>query len=323
MSRSTVLLLTGAPGSGKSTLGNELQQRTGATVATIDDYRDRYGSQAWNRLAATAKATAGPLIVECCRPADELLAALGNCRVVHCVAPQNERAARLTKRGWTQDHVARAVNEQHTPAATATVVNTTGATDFDALASMLTPTNSTQPNPGGLTMPQTGEQNEGTPDPTTATTDGEMTPDGPEPTPTADTDGQDSKVFDAEYVKTLRGEAAANRTKLRDAEARLKDFEDRDKTELEKLTERADDAEKRAAAAEVELLRARVASEAGLPTELAARLHGDTEDEMRADAEQLVKLVPNQGGPPPGSFDNGTAEPGSAQPSMDSLIRGN
>lgn len=152
------------------------------------------------------------------------------------------------------------------------------------------------------------------------TTDEVSVIDGQEPSSTTDDEGQAPASFDAEYVKSLRAEAATNRSKLREAEARLKEFEDRDKTELERITERADTAEQRASNAERELTRFRVAAEVGLPPELAARLRGDDEEAMRADADELMKLVPATT-PPPGSYDNGAAEPGETDSSMDALIR--
>lgn len=72
---------------------------------------------------------------------------------------------------------------------------------------------------------------------------------------------------------------------------RLKDIEDRDKSEAQRALDRANEAERRAADAERSLLRAKVALAKNLPAELADRLHGDTEAEMEADAETLAGLV--------------------------------
>ena len=47
----------------------------------------------------------------------------------------------------------------------------------------------------------------------------------------------------------------------------------------------------RAEKAERSLLRSRIAREAGLPAELSDRLTGETEDELKADAQALAKLV--------------------------------
>lgn len=48
----------------------------------------------------------------------------------------------------------------------------------------------------------------------------------------------------------------------------------------------------RAVAAETELLQYRVAEEIGLPLQFAKRLKGDTEEALKADAEEFLKLVP-------------------------------
>ena len=84
---------------------------------------------------------------------------------------------------------------------------------------------------------------------------------------------------------------------LDEARKQIKQFEDKDKSEQDKLTEKATEAEKRAANAETELLRLRVASKKKLPTELAERLRGETEEELEADADRLSELVKTDGTP--------------------------
>lgn len=71
----------------------------------------------------------------------------------------------------------------------------------------------------------------------------------------------------------------------------LKDYQDKDKSETERLAERAAEQERRAAAAESLLLRYEVGSAKGLPAQLVGRLQGDTREELEADAEQLLALV--------------------------------
>ena len=53
----------------------------------------------------------------------------------------------------------------------------------------------------------------------------------------------------------------------------------------------ATEAQKRAAAAELEAIKYRIAYEAGLPPDLAERLKGSTADELKADAEALAKYA--------------------------------
>jgi hypothetical protein len=70
---------------------------------------------------------------------------------------------------------------------------------------------------------------------------------------------------------------------------KLQEFEDRDKSEAQKLAERAEAAEKRAVELEVRALRLEVASEKGLTPAQAKRLVGSTREELEADAAELVE----------------------------------
>lgn len=72
---------------------------------------------------------------------------------------------------------------------------------------------------------------------------------------------------------------------LRELQKSLKEYEDRDKSELQKAIERADEAEKRAATAEFNALRNKVAAAKGVP---ATSLTGSTEDELMASADELI-----------------------------------
>lgn len=62
--------------------------------------------------------------------------------------------------------------------------------------------------------------------------------------------GSGEEKFDATYVKQLRQEAAANRKKAAEAEAKLKAREDADLSETQKLQKQADEANKKAEEAE-------------------------------------------------------------------------
>lgn len=118
--------------------------------------------------------------------------------------------------------------------------------------------------------------------------------------------GDDKKTFDAEYVKKLRDELASRRVSERDALKKLADFEAAKQTaEENKLKEQSEyktlyEKEKLArekvesehAVLTMTLLKSKVATEAGLPLSLAARLNGTTEDELKADATELLKTIP-------------------------------
>lgn len=80
-----------------------------------------------------------------------------------------------------------------------------------------------------------------------------------------------------------------------DAAAKLRQIEDAQKSEVEKLRDAAAAAEARAKQAEAEVLRWRVAVRLGLPPALASRLQGDTEEAIEADARDLMEAVGNKG----------------------------
>lgn len=119
--------------------------------------------------------------------------------------------------------------------------------------------------------------------------------------------------------KTLEAARKAERAAARraaEAEAKVKDFEDRGKSEAEKAAERAASLEAESGTLKSENLRLRVAIEKKLPVELIDRLKGSSKEEIEADADALLKLVGGQST----SFDGGTRTPAPAG-GMDALIR--
>lgn len=110
--------------------------------------------------------------------------------------------------------------------------------------------------------------------------------DTPAPTPTPDGDslGDGGK-------KALAAERSARRAAEKaaaEALARVKEFEDQGKTELERLTEQIAQADARAKQAEAEALRLRVAADTGLPSDLQEFLTGDSEEQLRERAAKLM-----------------------------------
>jgi hypothetical protein len=91
---------------------------------------------------------------------------------------------------------------------------------------------------------------------------------------------------------------------------KLKEFEDRDKTDLEKLAERATASEKRAVDAESRALRAEVASTLSVPADLVEFLTGTTEEELTA---QAAKLVAHRAGQDAADAEPRTPRPDPAQ----------
>lgn len=115
------------------------------------------------------------------------------------------------------------------------------------------------------------------------------TPPAPTPTPPAPDDGLGDagrKAIAAER-KAAR-DAQAHATQL---ETRLKEYEDRDKSDSEKAIARAETAERRVAELELSSARLEAAAEHGLTPEQATRLIGTTRDELMADAPKLKALV--------------------------------
>jgi len=98
-------------------------------------------------------------------------------------------------------------------------------------------------------------------------------------------------TFDADYVKKLRDEAAKYRTEAKanaEAAKRLAQFEESQKSEQQKLMERAEAAERERDQVRLEALRLRIAHEKGLTPKQAARLRGTSEEELAADADDLL-----------------------------------
>jgi predicted nucleic acid-binding Zn-ribbon protein len=75
------------------------------------------------------------------------------------------------------------------------------------------------------------------------------------------------------------------------AAAKLKEFEDRDLSELQKLQRDRDELSQKLTPLQQENARLHVALDKGLPKALAGRLQGSTVEELTADAEALMALV--------------------------------
>lgn len=103
----------------------------------------------------------------------------------------------------------------------------------------------------------------------------------PNPTPPPAPPGAEDIAALKAALKKANDEAAASRHKL-------KEIEDRDKSEGEKLADRVASAEKRAADAEARALRLEVAAAKGLTAGQAKRLAGATREELEADADELL-----------------------------------
>lgn len=131
---------------------------------------------------------------------------------------------------------------------------------------------------------------------------------------------QQPQTFDKDYVQGLRKESAGYRTRVGELETRLKEFEDRDKSDLEKTAGERDTFKGRAESAEAKLARFEAAGKAGLPIEHAHRISGSTPKEMEDDAKQLAAALGGGNGSG-GGFDGGARGGGDQPQGMDALIR--
>jgi hypothetical protein len=90
------------------------------------------------------------------------------------------------------------------------------------------------------------------------------------------------------------------------AARRLEEIENASKSEAERLTARAEAAEKLASEHESRALRLEVASEKGLTPAQAKRLVGNSRDELEADADEILRDFPPPTKRPSGDVDQGT-----------------
>jgi hypothetical protein len=118
----------------------------------------------------------------------------------------------------------------------------------------------------------------------------------------------EGKQFDEGYVKKLRAEAAKYRTEAAEAKAKAQEYEDAQKSELEKAQDRLTQTETAKAEAEARLLRYEVASEKNVPGHLLDLLTGDSKEELEAKADLILENV-KPADAPQATFDGGPREP--------------
>lgn len=114
-------------------------------------------------------------------------------------------------------------------------------------------------------------------------------------------------------LAALQAERDAHATAVK----KLKEYEDRDKTETQKLAERAEAAEKRANELEARSVRAEVAAAKGVPANL---LSGSTQAELEASADALIAFRGEQSSNPLHVPKEGTSP--KVQPSTESEFVG-
>lgn len=135
---------------------------------------------------------------------------------------------------------------------------------------------------------------------------------------------QDDGLSDAgrDAIRKERRAARDATKRATELEARLKELEDRDKTEAQRLTERAAELEREANAAKGELMRYQIAADKKLPADLVEFLTGDSREELEAKADKLLERFNAQQQPPRvGGHDGGPRGTTSAPADMNTLMR--
>jgi hypothetical protein len=145
---------------------------------------------------------------------------------------------------------------------------------------------------------------------------------------TTGTDDVDEIAAKAEKPDVVRRALQAEREKAtkarKDAEAlaaKLKEYEDRDKTDQERLAEERDTLKAKVTPLELENLRLRVAVEKKLPGELIDRLRGEDREEIEADADKLLQLVAKTNGSRGSDTDQGARGNGGARQVTESELK--
>jgi predicted Zn-dependent protease len=105
-------------------------------------------------------------------------------------------------------------------------------------------------------------------------------------TPDEELGEQGKKALEAERAAR---KAAENDKKVR--AAKVKELEDRDKTETEKAAERLSEAEKRATAVEARATRAEIAAATSVPTDILAGPESTSSEHIQAFAEKVIAYV--------------------------------
>lgn len=94
------------------------------------------------------------------------------------------------------------------------------------------------------------------------------------------------KALDVERSARRAAEKA-----VADAQVKIKEFEDRDKSETQKITEERDALKTENSRLAIENLRRDVALEKGIDPKAASRLVGTTREELEADADALAEVL--------------------------------
>ena len=134
-------------------------------------------------------------------------------------------------------------------------------------------------------------------------------------------DREKAKFADYEELKKKAGEADSYKEQLDTATAKISDLEQSAKETADKLANHAKEVSElteRATKAERSLLRRKIAEENNIPTSLADRLTGETEEDLRKDAKTFSRYV-HTGAAPLASVD---PAPSNEKAVQDAALRG-
>ena len=134
---------------------------------------------------------------------------------------------------------------------------------------------------------------------------------GQEPSSSSSTDSpsQEGRTFGEDTVKALRQEAASYRTRAKEAESKVAEYEESSKSEVEKLSGKVSRAEQRANDAEAKLLRFTVAIEKQVDPDLVPLLSATSREELEQQADLLVSKTAAAVRPANGEYDGGAKPP--------------
>ncbi len=131
------------------------------------------------------------------------------------------------------------------------------------------------------------------------------TPAAGTPAATDPQEGKETQTYPESYVKQLRKEASGHRARTTELENRLKEIEDRDKSEATKLAEELTATKRERDEEKNYRTRVEVARERGLDLKAVDLLSGSTREEIELRAEQLTELLKERGSKPSAGFDGG------------------
>lgn len=139
------------------------------------------------------------------------------------------------------------------------------------------------------------------------------------------TGDDDRDTFPRDHVERIRRESAGYRQRAHDAETKLRELEDRDKSEGQRAREQVESLTTERDEARTELWRYRAATKHGIPEDLIDLITGSSEDEFLERAEKLARRLGGDVPRPRRSVPRGPAggdDKASSEEAVNAFIRG-